>query len=509
MLPTAPEFSAARRTLVSHHAERWLVVGVVALLLAGATGRALSKPLWHDELFTYYIARIDSLPALWTALSAGTDLNPPLYYLAVRACAALIGEGPVATRLPAIVGFVWMTIMLFVFVRRRLPARFALIGALTPSLTGVYTYAFEGRPYGLVLGLAGVALVAWQRSAVRGWIAPCICAAALAAATSTHYYGLLTIVPLAAGELTRIAQRRRIDLPMCLALACGVLPLLFLRPLIAAGRAFAPTFWSRPSLGQLMGSYQLLFDPLSQLALAAVILAGLFTFAVGQRLESAPSATTEARGLVPLDELVVGSGFIALPVVGFAMSVLATGGFHERYVVAGVIGVAGLFCWGCATTLRSGSTTLILAALLLLAFTARQLEGVRAGFQGSSAAALKHISETAALPAGELVVISHAVPYLQLAYFRDLARGPAVTYLTKPADVVAATGDTGSRALRLLSRYAPLDIRTFEAVAQPGARFYVYGPRSWLVPKLLSQGAAVTLVREEGDASLFMVSVAR
>lgn len=482
---------------------------MISVLLAGTIGRAVAKPLWHDELFTYYIARIDTMRGLWTALSAGTDLNPPLYYLAVRACAVVTGQGALATRLPAVLGFAVMTTMLYVFVRRRLPARFALIAALTPSLTGAYTYAFEGRPYGLVLGFAAVAMVAWQRAAVSRWLAPGICGAALAAATSTHYYGVLAIVPLAVGELTRIAQRKRLDLRVVLALACGLLPLLVLRPLIAAGRAFAPTFWSPPQPDQLIGSYQLLLDPLAQLVLTALISAAVFAYLSTNLLESAGPATPTDPHSVPADELVVALGFIAIPLVGFAMSVVATGGFHERYVVTGVIGIALLLSGWCATALRSGFATLAVAALLLVPFSARQLAGIRSGLQGSSAAALKEIAEAAALPAGELVVISHAVPYLRLAYFRDVAGGPAVTYLTKPPDVVAATGDTGSRALRLLSRYAPLDIQPFERVAQPGARFYVYGPRSWLIPKLLSQGAVVTLVRESEDASLYLVSVVR
>ena len=490
--------------------ERWVFAGAMSLLVAGAAGRCYSKPIWHDELFTYYLARIDTLPQLWQALASGTDLNPPLYYLAVRVCSALIGDGPMATRLPSMLGFVLMTMCVYVFVRRRLPARFALIAAVAPSLTGAYTYAFEGRPYGLVLGFAALALVAWQRAATSLWIAPALCAAALAAATSTHYYGILTLAPLAAGELTRSALRRRVDFRIVVALMCGILPLVFLRALIAAGRQFAPTFWSRPSVDLLIGSYSLLVDPLAQLAISGAILAALVTYGIGsRRVASASSATTGNNSAFALDELVAGAAFIMIPAIGFAMSAVATGGFHERYVVTGVIGVAILLCWWCAVTLRSTVTSVVFVSLLLTAFTARQLEGLRAGLRGPSAPLMENLPAVAALPPGELVVISHAVPYLQRAYYRDLEGGPAVAYLTKPPDVVAVSGDTGSRALRLLERYAPLDIRAYEAVAQPGARFYVYGPRSWLIPKLLSQGAEVTLMRDGTDASLFLVSMSR
>ena len=54
---------------------------------------------------------------------------------------------------------------------------------------------------------------------------------------------------------------------------------------------------------------------------------------------------------------------------------------------------------------------------------------------------------------------------------------------------------------------APIDVEDYDAFVRDHPRFYVYGPRSWLVPKLLSQHASLRLVRESGDETLYLVEM--
>jgi hypothetical protein len=89
----------------------------------------------------------------------------------------------------------------------------------------------------------------------------------------------------------------------------------------------------------------------------------------------------------------------------------------------------------------------------------------------------------------------------------DAAR---LTYLTRPADVVKQLGvDTGSRALRRLSEIAPISAQDYDAFVARHERFYVYGPASWVIPKLLSQNAEVRLLHDTGDVRLYAVRTAR
>src|SRR5690348_4567977 len=86
------------------HPPLW--VGVFSALFLGGTGLiAARKPLWYDELFTVYLARLSRPGELWSALAGGTDLNPPLGYLACRATERFLGENALAVRLPALLGF--------------------------------------------------------------------------------------------------------------------------------------------------------------------------------------------------------------------------------------------------------------------------------------------------------------------------------------------------------------------------------------------------------------------
>jgi 4-amino-4-deoxy-L-arabinose transferase-like glycosyltransferase len=502
--------SSVKAWLAAHS----LVLAFVLIFMVGTVGRALSRPFWHDELFTFYIATRTTVAGLWEVLARGTDLNPPLYYLAVRASSTLLGAGALATRLPALLGFVAASIALYIFVRRRLGGHFAIVAALIPSLTGYYMYAYEGRSYALVLGFSGVALAAWQRrdESTSHRVAPLVCGLMVAAAAFTHYYAVLIVLPLAAGELTRTIMRRRVDWAMSIALTFAIIPFLFLRPLVETARQFAPTFWSRPSPGDLVESYRQLLDPLSLLvvtAVACMTIAALLIRPAATVLDAAPTDARE-RALTA-DEIVAASVLLALPAVGYVLAVFVTGAFHQRYVIQGVLGFAILVAWWAAILLRSRRDATILVIVLFLAFGARQGVGALGLVRTASDPLEEHHSLLKAVP-GELpVVVPHPVTFLQLAHYSSAYMGTRLTYLTKPADVVQQLGiDTGSRGLRLLAQLVPLNVQDYDAFVRTHDQFYVYdGPRSYLVPKLLSQTAEVRLIREHGDVLLYLVSIAK
>ena len=95
-----------------------------------------------------------------------------------------------------------MCLCLYAFARRRVSAPYAAVAMLTATMWA--GYASNGRPYGLMLGLAGLSLVAWQSAAEgrRRPLALAVLAASLAAGVATHYY---------AGPPARPAGPRGID----------------------------------------------------------------------------------------------------------------------------------------------------------------------------------------------------------------------------------------------------------------------------------------------------------
>src|ERR1700733_12739861 len=121
------------------------------------------RHLWHDELYTFYIAQASSLSDLWQDLRL--DLNPPLSYLLARAAMRVAGKTGFAVRLPSMVGFFAGSLCLYALVGRRLQATgYGLLAVLVFWSTPAFYFATEARPYALVLGFFGLAMLAWWRA---------------------------------------------------------------------------------------------------------------------------------------------------------------------------------------------------------------------------------------------------------------------------------------------------------------------------------------------------------
>lgn len=491
----------------------WLVVflGSLAVLVLGTLGRATNKALWHDEIFTLYIARQPAIADIWRSLEAGVDLNPPLYHVAVHGAVALLGPTALATRLPALLGFVVASASLYAFARRHAEPPVALFAALVPSLTGAYMYAYEGRPYGLVLGFAALALLCWQRrdGGSRRWAAPTLCGVAVAAAAYTHYYGILLLVPLACGELARVVIRRRIDWPMWVALGGAAASVIGVLPLVSGARRFAATFWSRPSASDLIGFYDLLLEPLSLVLLAAASILTVLTHGAPRTgRESSWLPQTAGGWNLPVDEMIAALALLAIPAIGYLLGVLVTGAFHERYVLYAVLGFAVLAsAWVRALPLsRLQATGFIVVCLF--AFAARQGTGVLAWIRGPQDPLVQHRALLEQASPDRPLVVSHALVFLPVAHYSTPSVGRRLTYLVRPPAVVQRLGvDTGARALQRLSGLAPLDVQEYDRFVQENRQFCVYGPASWLVPQLLRDGATLQLIAQSGDMSLFRVEI--
>ena len=121
----------------------------------------------------------------------------------------MIGSGAFGLRLPALLGFLMMQTRslccLFVFARR-IGGRIAGTIALAfPVCTGIFYYASNARPYGLILGFSALAMVSWQAAVTpgrrrTGWLVAL--ALALIAVINIHY-GFLIMVAL----LTHCSRR--------------------------------------------------------------------------------------------------------------------------------------------------------------------------------------------------------------------------------------------------------------------------------------------------------------
>lgn len=303
---------------------------------------ASRKLFWFDELFTIYISRLPDLASIWHALSEGVDANPPLLYELTRVSELLFGEGPVAARLPGILGFGIFCLCLFRFVSIRSSALGGIVSMLFPLVTGASWYAYDARSYGAVLGFGGVALICWQGAAMRserrlGWLVGL--AGALACAMLTHSYALLLFIPIGCGELARSVSRKRVDWPVWAAIiiasAAMVPSFMLLRSVISSGGSIVGLF--QPTLPKLAQAYQ------SYLAPAAGVLFGALVLTLAAQM-SRPSAVTQPihAGKHQPHELVALFVFLLIPFFAYLAAKTTGAPFMPRYGILCIAGFASL-----------------------------------------------------------------------------------------------------------------------------------------------------------------------
>src|SRR4051794_29976664 len=146
---------------------RWpYVLAMLVLVFLAVTVLLDSKrPFSNDELFTFYISQQHTLHDVWNTLLTGAEQLPLFFFVIVRTFTGLLGANATALRLPETLGFLLMNVCIFLFVRRRVPASYGLMAFIFPAVTDAYYFAYEARPYGLVLGFCGLAMLSWQSAA--------------------------------------------------------------------------------------------------------------------------------------------------------------------------------------------------------------------------------------------------------------------------------------------------------------------------------------------------------
>jgi hypothetical protein len=480
---------------------------LVAISLLGTLARSYTRPLWHDEIFTLYLARLHDLRSLWLALLDGVDLNPPAYYVLVHYTLRFIDAESVAVRLPAALGFSLMLLSTWAFVGTRLGLAAGGLAAALVSLSGAGVYAYEGRPYGLILGCAAVAGLAWQRAALsrRRSIWLVTIALTLALALSAHYYAVLLLMPLALGEATNTVVDRKVDTPVWVAIVSPLAVFIVWWPLVLTARSWSARFWARPSLPQVLDVYRHILE---SLALPLVLSVAGAAVAVTIVRSWRPSKTVGSRlpRAIPLPELVFLVSLLALPIIGWVVAWSLTGAWHERYFIPWVIGFAGLVA---ISVHESGVVVLhAVAAVILALFVARESVRVVEWRHKPDVVPMVSLADREgqrALP----ILVSDGVVFVQLAHYAPPTLASRLWYPLKSPALIAKTGtDTESRAVEGLARFAGLHVEPLPDFLTKHPRFVLFGPHSWVVDALVSSGATLELKSRADELNVYEVRTA-
>ena len=485
--------------------ERLVVPTLVALFVLDAGLRASIRPFWFDELLSYHLSRLPDLGSLWAAWRQGADGQPPLTHLLIRFSHALLGEGELATRLPSLLGFGAMSVAIYCFIGRRAGRLYGVAAVLFAWNTWGYEYAYEARPYALLMGLTGIAFLCW-RAAIEGrsrrWALAGL-GLSLAALVSVHYYAGLLLIPLVAGELVRAYQRRKIDRSLWCMIALSPLVLLAYLPLILSLRAgYQANFWSPVEWIDTFGFYLFLLAPAGICTTLALLTAVVADWTEPSR----PGQRTGNSECFPKHEIAAVCALAALPVVYVLATMLFSGAFVYRHALAALFGISCLFGMVLRDWLgdRRGAITAV-CVVFAVGFLATRLAPTIQLASGTTPldarAALLQQLDRALRDSEEPVVVSAPNLYLSYSHYAPASLRRKLVY---PADLEKARKFTGTDSsdvsLMKLAPWASLRVPSYESFRQQEASFFIihrrYDRFDWIVPSLEAAGEPLRVIRE-------------
>ena len=464
------------------------------------TALASRRLLWHDELFTYYIATAPSLSQFWREV--GLDLNPPLGYLLARASIKVLGASAFAVRLPSIIAFLVGSLCLSSFVSRRLGRPYGWLGMLVLWASPFFYYATEARPYALVLGFFGFALVAWQRIIENDRRIPwaCLLGVAVTGMMLSHLMAIFYIAPFCLAELMRSYRRRKLDPAVCAALLTPyVVPFIYLHLVTRfESTSFPPAF--QASFRRVIEFY---FGTLKLEALPLMFALGLALW-IANRTGKPAAIAPETR--MTSVEAMLTAGLISLPVIIGLVLMPLHSAFFDRYAFPIEFGYALIVTFFLSKYAGRGVMAPLAACTVLLIFIgAYQLGPGRKESVWSGPASITRSDGGAQLdrihPDLPLVAAS-GLTFLEMDHYADAPTLNRLYYLTDRTLAVRYADATIFEGLPKIKQYFPIraKIAPYTMFTNEHPAFLVLGtpdyPEDWLLRELIDTGANVRYLGE-------------
>lgn len=492
----------------------WVLAGLlVAIYLPAAFALSRLKPLWHDELFTYYIAQAPSLRAMWSDLSTH-DLNPPLVYLLTRLSFRIFGVGTLATRLPEIGFYLIAMLGVFRFIFLRLGGLFAAFAVALLLLGTSSDFAIEARPYALLLGSLAVAMVGWQEAAAqdghrrRGLV---LLGAGVLAMLLSHIFSVAAIAALLAAELWRSRERGRFDGAILAALIVPfVVVILYVPMLHNHGAALYPRAF-QPTGATIFEFYVSAVER----EFIVLLLTALAVFLVAGRAGLQSGALRDRyRWCFPAAEWVAVIGLLALPLLLMTYLLATHGAFFPRYGVAATLGVvlltSALLCRWTAVEGNRSPRAALLGLVIALLISHQTFAGLAFLLHGRALHPLTNSEpvlppcdacrRTATAEGGTLPLVdAGGLTFVEMNHHESAQTLQRVFYLTDAAaSTQYAHANIFEQMPALVERF---HLRgralSYGEFTQRYRHFFVLGrydwPEDWLLRKLTADGADIRL----------------
>lgn len=480
--------------------------------VAASLWEARHRAFWFDEVFTAVLAEKPRFSDIVSALQEAADTSGPAYYIVQRAGRRLATDPHLGYRLSSVVAVPLTAFVLFVVARRETGAVPALVAPLVVFGSQLFHgYSVEARPYALLVFGMAVATLAWQRADSR--IGATTFGLTLAATVSLHYYAVFALPVFAAGELVRTYRQRRVRALVWVGLAAGGLALAALWPLLSAVRGYyGENYWSTPSIGKVLSTY----DTLSGLGAGgaglgvALVLGTAMLLMLARHAMSGPG---EPGGPSP-EMLVFTAGVIGLPVIVAGVAAVMGGGYTDRYALGCVIGIALGASFACSRFPVPAVSAVVLA--MTVVFGARELAFWGDGEPGARLRQGPPMNThpqvlARATDRGLPLVVGSALDVVPLAYYN---RGPAPPIIAIADHQLALRyegTDSLDRDLVVFSRHFPLRVESLSSVTTQYRSFLLLarpGPYSWLAGHLIRTGHTLRVIEQRGVFAVYEVDSA-
>lgn len=452
--------------------------------------RAAHRPLWFDELFTYYIAMSPTFDRFAGSI-LHTDLNPPLNYLFVRLSIVLFGDSPFVTRLPAMLGFLVAGLVVFRLVTRRCGGGLGLVALGTLWSLALTAYAVEARPYGLLLGFFSLAMLCWLHAAESSrwtkWHAGL--AAAIAGMLLSHCFSLIFVAAIGFGELVRAIVSRRIDkwvwagLLAPLGLLPLYIPLLRTKHTIVFPIAYKATAMAFPNF------YIWILLPLLP-AIGVLLLLCL----AGR----GKPPTVRWHDLGSPHELAFSLAAFLAPMVTIGFCIWSGTPFWARYGIGASLGACLILTAIAAIATGRNSNRTVAAAgliLILFCFTKAGTERLNEDF--------KNVSTVYRTIRPELpFVAACGQAFLEMDHRESPEFGKRLFYLTDEESDLRYVGSNLFELYPTYQRWLPIRaaVSPYHEFVKNNRQFLVLAnpdcPVEWLLMKLKDDGAQIRLLQE-------------
>ena len=447
------------------HRHYFLIGSILVLLMAaGFIARDARDKMWMDELFTLLMGGQPNFAEIVHASMDGVDTAPPLYSTIVHSVLPWVRNEALAVRLTSTLGFGAMALCLLIFCSRFLPRAFALTAVIVTCDAARY-YATEGRGYGLLLGAAAGALLAWQSAADgrRRALSLIAMGGCLALMVAIHYYGVLLIGPIFVAELVKW---RRSGKPDCAAFAAMTPPVFVLyahRALIAAlgvlhARTTSPAQWWQ--ISDYYARYASVWIPL------------LPVFLIGFLFRRQDWRRRIALISPPLLALL--AALAVAPAVMVALTLFAKVVFVHRYALCGAIGTSLLPLLLLSAVARQarhvGLLSLAIAGPLLALHIARPFHGPARLQMGED----EFVSVMSLPDSSEPIVVSSNQVFMELAYYLpERYRNRLVHPFSRELEFADSGHDTVAVMMGATAHHSRLPIEPYTDLVARRSKFLV------------------------------------